>query len=88
MSPLRKSSRDGAQEPLRSSPRARPTLKPKVTYYEILQEDGEYKLHYEILREDGEYKLHVELTIQLSTHKHASRLGALSSKSNKLQSPA
>jgi hypothetical protein len=56
-SPLRKSSRDGAQKPLCSSPRARPTLKPKITYYEIL-------------REDGEYKLLVELTIRLSTHKH------------------
>jgi hypothetical protein len=60
MSPLRKSSRDDAQEPLplRSSPRVRLTLKPKVTYYEIL-------------REDGEYKLLVELTIRLSIHKHA-----------------
>jgi hypothetical protein len=34
------------------------TLKPKVTYYEIL-------------REDGEYKLLVELTMWLSNHKHA-----------------
>jgi hypothetical protein len=55
---LRKSSRDGAQEPLCSSPRVRPTLKSKITYYEIL-------------REDGEYKLLVELTIRVSTHKHA-----------------
>jgi hypothetical protein len=35
-----------------------PTLKSKITYYEIL-------------REDGEYKLLVELTMRLSTHKHA-----------------
>jgi hypothetical protein len=49
---------DGAQEPLCSSLKARPTLKPKVTYYKILQEDGEYKLL-------------VELTMWLSTHKHA-----------------
>jgi hypothetical protein len=57
-SPLRKSSRDDAQEPSCSSPRARLTLKSKITYYEIL-------------REDDEYKFLVELTIRLSTHKHA-----------------